>query len=110
MIQGGIDVNRRDHVGRTPLHVTIFARSVDIAYDLVDAGSRMTARLVDGRTCLYLAAQFDQLVVVRNLLERSAFDTDRAKETKRPVAVAGGEGAEDEVIRSVLAAMTTSHL
>ncbi|KAJ7165671.1 ankyrin repeat protein [Mycena crocata] len=76
MIIEGQDVNRRDHVGRAPLHVAILCRTADIACDLVDAGARMTARLVDGRTTLHLAAQQDLLPVVRKLLERSAVNAE----------------------------------
>jgi ankyrin repeat protein len=79
MIKDGTDLNRRDHVGRTPLHVAIISKSVDIACDLIDAGARMTARLVDGRTSLHLAAQLDQLTVVKKLLEKSAVNAEQVK-------------------------------
>ncbi|KAF8335572.1 ankyrin repeat protein [Amanita rubescens] len=72
MIKEGVDVNRRDHVGRSPLHFAIFCNATEIACDVVDAGARMTARLVDGRTSLHLAIQHDQVTIVRKLLERSA--------------------------------------
>lgn len=72
MIKEGVDVNRRDHVGRSPLHFAILCNAKDIAFDLVDAGGRMTARLVDGRSSLHLAIQHDQVTVVRKLLEKSA--------------------------------------
>lgn len=72
MIKEGVDVNRRDHVGRSPLHFAILCNAKDIAFDLVDAGARMTARLVDGRSSLHLAIQHDQVTVVRKLLEKSA--------------------------------------
>ncbi|KAG5637903.1 hypothetical protein H0H81_002731 [Sphagnurus paluster] len=72
MIKNEIDVNRRDHVGRTALHVAILTGAVDIACMLVDAGARITARLVDGRSALHLAAQYDQPVVIRKLFEKSA--------------------------------------
>jgi ankyrin repeat protein len=77
MVAEGQDVNRRDHVGRAPLHVAILCRAADIACELVDAGARMTARLVDGRTTLHLAAQQDLLPVVRKLLERSAVNAEK---------------------------------
>lgn len=79
-VQGGIDVDRRDHVGRTPLQLAIMARSVDAACALVDAGARMTYRLVDGRTALHLAAQLDQPVILRRMLERSKLNDEQAKE------------------------------
>jgi ankyrin repeat protein len=72
MIKEGVDINRRDHVGRSPLHFAILCNAKDIAFDLVDAGARMTARLVDGRSSLHLAIQHDQVTIVRKLLEKSA--------------------------------------
>ncbi|KAJ7775633.1 ankyrin repeat protein [Mycena maculata] len=93
MLAQGQDIDRRDHVGRTPLHVAILCRAVDIACDLVDAGARMTARLVDGRTSLHLAAQQDLLPVVRKLLERSAIN---AKQVPKAV------DAEDDVTAGVM--------
>ncbi|KAJ6473130.1 ankyrin repeat protein, partial [Mycena sanguinolenta] len=102
MVADGQDTNRRDHVGRAPLHVAIICRAVDIACDLVDAGARMTARLVDGRTALHLAAQQDLLPVVRKLLERSAVNAEKVpkdadKEDKNEAAA---EKAERERMSS----------
>jgi ankyrin repeat protein len=77
MIEDGADVNRRDHVGRTPLHVAILSNSVDCADILIDAGARMTARLVGGRTSLHLAAQMGQTSLVQKMLSRSAFNAEK---------------------------------
>ncbi len=74
------DVDRRDHVGRTPLQIAILSKVADIACDLIDAGARMTSRIVDGRTALHLAAQLDLPAVVRKLLERSAINKEKAEE------------------------------
>ena len=78
MVKGGVDPNRRDHVGRSPLHFAIMCNATEIACDLVDVGARMTARLVDGKTSLHLAVQQDQVTVVRKLLEKSAQNKKRA--------------------------------
>ncbi|RDB20232.1 hypothetical protein Hypma_012624 [Hypsizygus marmoreus] len=88
MIEKGADVNRRDHVGRTALHVAILTNAVEIACDLIEAGARMMARLVDGRSALHLAAQFDQPTVIRKLLEKSALNKE--------VAEAAGKLEKDE--------------
>ncbi|KAI0059327.1 ankyrin [Artomyces pyxidatus] len=82
MLADGEGFNLRDCVGRTPLHVSIMSSNMDIAMMLIDAGARMTARLVDGRSSLHLAAQMGQAAVVRKLLERSAFNEEKAKEEK----------------------------
>ncbi|KAI0683269.1 hypothetical protein BC835DRAFT_758930, partial [Cytidiella melzeri] len=79
MIKEGIDINRRDHVGRTPLQVAVISKAVDVALDLIDANARMTSRLVDGRTVLHLAAQLDLPTVMRKLLERSASNAEAAQ-------------------------------
>lgn len=83
-----IDVNQRDHVGRTTLHVAIFSKATDIALDLIEAGARITARLADGRAPLHLAAQFDQIEVIHKLLERSAKNAEEA--------ASKSEGSKDE--------------
>lgn len=82
LIEKGVDINRRDHVGRTALHVAILSKASNIACILIDAGARMSARLVDGRSALHLAAQLDQPSVVRKLLERSVVNQEQAKAAK----------------------------
>ncbi|PFH47159.1 hypothetical protein AMATHDRAFT_7033 [Amanita thiersii Skay4041] len=89
MIKEGTDVNRRDHIGRSPLQFAIICKAAEIACDLVDAGARMIARLVDGRTSLHLAVQFNQGMIVRKLLERSALNKERS-------CARGEPGDEDE--------------
>jgi hypothetical protein len=79
-------VNRRDHIGRTPLHVAILAGAEDIACDLIDAGARISPRLVDGRTALHLAAQMDMVAVMRKLWEKSAINAEVAKKAEEDKA------------------------
>jgi ankyrin repeat protein len=88
MIGTGGDINGRDHVGRTPLHVAIIAGQEAVAIALVEMGARMTPRLVGGRSALHLAAQFGQVAVVKKLLERSAFNARKAEEAKAAAEVA----------------------
>ena len=92
----GSDVDRRDHVGRTPLHMAILSKATDIACDLIDAGSRMTARMVGGRSALHLAAQLDLPVVVRKLLERSAVNKERAEEEAKKKEEAENSNVDDD--------------
>ena len=79
LLREEIDVNQRDHVGRTTLHVAILCRAPEIACDLIDSGARITARLVNGKTPLHLASQYDQVAVVRKLLEKSAQNVEESK-------------------------------
>ena len=80
MIKEGVDVNRRDHVGRAPLHLAILTGSSEIASDLIDAEARMMARLVDGRSALHLGAQLGLSRVVEKLLEKSKLNKEKAEE------------------------------
>ncbi|KAH9970349.1 ankyrin repeat-containing domain protein, partial [Lactifluus volemus] len=81
IIEDGEELNRRDHVGRTPLHVAIMSNSVEVAAILIDAGARMTARLVGGRTAFHLAAQMGQPVIVGKMLARK--EKQKAKEAAK---------------------------
>ena len=86
-----IDVNRRDHCGRTPLHVAAMSsRSLEVLQVLLDKGARLIARLQDGRTALHIAAgrgqnkhiRFRRLWRVRRLRENiccSFFCENKAK-------------------------------
>lgn len=96
MIKEGVDVNRRDHVGRSPLHVAVMSKAVDIARDLVDANARMTARLVDGRTALHLAAQLDLPSIVKKLLHRSALNAEAVKAAEEEAALAKTVPAQED--------------
>jgi ankyrin repeat protein len=95
----GLDLRVRDHVGRTCLHLALLAKRSDIAMDLIDAGARITSRLVDGRTALHLAAQHGLDNVVKKLLERSQAN-ERAEEEKaaeeKAKAAAETSGSEME--------------
>lgn len=102
-----IDVNNRDYVGRTTLHVAIFAKATDIACDLIDAGARVTARLADGRAPLHLAAQYDLPVVIKKLFERSALNKE-AEEKKAGQAAKEAEEEEAQKKAAVDAAKASS--
>lgn len=82
-IKSEIDLNHRDHVGRTCLHVAIVSNAAEVAYELIEAGARISARLVDGRSALHLAARFGLNAILKKLLERSAAnEADIKKEEK----------------------------
>ena len=92
LIADGVDVNRRDHVGRKALHLAILVKAEEIACDLVDARAQMMSRLVDGRNALHLAAQMDMPEVIRKLVQRSCLNEKAEKERK-------GKGEEREGAR-----------
>ncbi|KAI5807435.1 hypothetical protein DFH27DRAFT_319642 [Peziza echinospora] len=68
----GVDINRRDHCGRTPLHVaTMSSDSLEILQTLIDRGARLIARLQDGRTALHIAAGRGKPDFIEALLRKS---------------------------------------
>ena len=90
-----LDINRRDPVGRTPLHVAALTRATDICCDLIDAGARMTPRLASGRTVLHIAAQMDMSVVIGKLLERSTLNEEKAKQAEADKEAAAKKVEDD---------------
>jgi ankyrin repeat protein len=82
ILEQGFDLQRRDHVGRTSLHLALLSKSRIISGYLIDAGARITARLADGRTSLHLAAQLGMDDIVSKLLERSKLNEIKAEEEK----------------------------
>lgn len=82
--EAGVYLHRRDHVGRTALHVAILVKAEEIAEDLIDAGARITARLADGRAPLHLAAQYNLPRVINKLVERSKKNQFDLENPKKP--------------------------
>lgn len=78
--QEGNDVNTRDYVGRTPLHLAVMAGSIKVVQLLIDNDARMVARLIDGRTSLHLASQSGRTDAVDALMKRSLYNAEREEE------------------------------
>ncbi|KAG9009823.1 hypothetical protein FRB93_005094 [Tulasnella sp. JGI-2019a] len=90
-------INWRDHVGRTALHFALLCSAHDICKDLIQAGSRMTVRLVDGRTSLHLACQLENMEDVISVMlakndqtKKEVEEQRKAKETATGEKVGGG--------------------
>jgi hypothetical protein len=78
--QEGVDVNRRDYTGRTPLHLAVMASKPEIVQCLIDAGARLIARLVDGRTALHIAAARGNAEMVKALMDKSLANEEEEEE------------------------------
>lgn len=96
--QGGADsIDRRDHTGRTPLHLAAMVSTPEVVQCLIDHGARIVARLVDGFTALHIAARRGNTKIVNALLKRSEANEEeeearRAKAKKTTLkAITRGE-------------------
>lgn len=74
-------IDRRDHTGRSPLHIAAQCSTPEILECLVDHGARIVARLVDGMTALHIAAARGSVEMVNTLLEQS--EENEAKEDEK---------------------------
>ncbi|KAF3928803.1 hypothetical protein ABW21_db0208075 [Orbilia brochopaga] len=104
-ISEGGDVNKRDHTGRTPLHLAVLASSIEIIQILLDGGARITPRLFDGRTVLHIATargdtEICKLILLKNQQnekekeERDAREAQKAAATTEPTV--DKDNGEDE--------------
>ncbi|KAL9021492.1 MAG: hypothetical protein Q9185_001285 [Variospora sp. 1 TL-2023] len=96
-------VDRRDHTGRTPLHLAAQSSIPQVLKCLVENGARIVARLVDGMTALHLASARGNVDMVTALLEKSeaneaeeAEKEDRKKANKASGLQSAEEGSDDE--------------
>ncbi|KAB8346271.1 hypothetical protein FH972_023315 [Carpinus fangiana] len=69
--QDGINVNRRDYTGRTPLQLAVMCSTLEVVQYLIDHGARIVARMVDGKTSLHLAAIRGHVRIIRAILQKS---------------------------------------
>lgn len=101
--QEGVDINRRDYTGRTPLHLAAQVSSVEVVKCLVDHGARLIARLVDGRTALHIASARGDVEMIKLLMNRSLANEEEEEEKeeirrmqRKAERAAAGESGERE--------------
>lgn len=96
-------VDRRDHTGRTPLHLAVHVSTPEVVQSLVNHGARIVSRLVDGLTALHIAAMRGNIDMVTTLLKRSeaneaeeAEKEDRRKAEQKKSSWQGKKDSEEE--------------
>jgi ankyrin repeat protein len=96
--QEGADPNKRDYTGRTPLQLAVMSSTPEIVQTLIDAGARIVARMVDGRTALHLAAMRGEVAMVKALLVKS--EANEEKEARKEEAKLKQRKAEREAAQA----------
>ena len=86
LIGAGADVNARNELGATPLHLVAKRQRIPYYYAqfLIDAGADVNARLYDGKTPLHVAAEFGSASVMEALIDAGADVNARDDEGKTP--------------------------
>ncbi|KAK6526995.1 hypothetical protein TWF281_010191 [Arthrobotrys megalospora] len=99
----GHGVNRRDHTGRTPLHLAALTSTPEVVKILLDAGAKLIWRIVDGRTALHIAAARGDPEIVKLILLKSQENEqirdereDRERAAKGLPAKSKEDATEDE--------------
>lgn len=73
-------IDRRDHTGRTSLHLAAMASTPEVVQCLIDHGARIVAQLVNGFTALHIAACRGNTQMVKAILERSEANEEEEAE------------------------------
>ncbi|CAG8970761.1 hypothetical protein HYALB_00001546 [Hymenoscyphus albidus] len=97
--QEGVDVNRRDFVGHTPLHLATMTSTPEIVQPLIDHNARIVARLQDGRTALHITASQVNAEMVKALMDKSL--ENEVEEDEKREARLDAKKAERRALRQL---------
>jgi len=67
----GIDINEKDYLNRSPLHLAVLNGHLEIVDLLLENGAKITAKMIDGRTSVHLASQSGYLDILKLLFKKS---------------------------------------
>src|SRR5581483_2797530 len=64
-----VDINARDHLGRTPLQLAIMGDHIEIVKILLQYDAKIISRMPDGKTVVHLVSQYGFLDILELLLQ-----------------------------------------
>ncbi|CAJ0831936.1 2114_t:CDS:10 [Entrophospora sp. SA101] len=71
IINKDIDVNEKDYLNRSPLHLAVLNGHLEIVDLLLKNGAKITAKMNDGRTSVHLASQHGHLDILDLLFKKN---------------------------------------
>jgi ankyrin repeat protein len=104
LIAGGADLEARDAMGRTPLHVATYARQAEAIGVLARAGARLDAFESDRYDAVTIAAVADDVPTLALLLSLGANPGQTTSRYDGTALIAAAHLGHDEVVRRLIAA------
>jgi len=104
LIAGGADLEARDAMGRTPLHVATYARQREAIGVLARAGARLDAFENDRYDAVTIAAVADDVPTLALLLSLGANPGQTTSRYDGTALIAAAHLGHDEVVRRLIAA------
>lgn len=104
LIAGGADLEARDGLGRTPLHVATHARQRDAIGMLAEAGAKLDAFENDRYDAVTIAAVADDVPTLALLLSLGAKPGQTTSRYDGTALIAAAHLGHDEVVRRLIAA------
>ena len=110
--QEGANPDTRDYTGRTPLQLAVTSSTPEIVQCLIDAGARIVARIVDGKTALHLAAMRGEAAMVKAILTKSEAneEMEAEKEVQRKASRKETEKGDDEMVDVATSQLEASNI
>ena len=97
LITKGVDIDRADNEGYTPLHNSIYRGSQEMAELLIDSGANVNAMTTGGRTPLHVSSYMGLTEIARLLLNNGAEVNARDEDNWTPLHEAAYYGYSDLV-------------